>query len=122
MDKRYALIAALASGALIAAAAPSAQAHDDTGAIVAGALFGAVVASTITAPHVVYGPPVAYYSPPPPRPAVVYEPAPTYYPAPVYYTAPPRVVYYRSERNWHHREWREHRHDRGWHRGWRDDD
>ena len=121
MDKRYAVIAAvLASGALIAAAAPSARAHDDAGAIVAGALFGAVVASTITAPHFVYGPPVGYYSPPPPT--VVYEPAPTYYPAPVYYAAPPRVVYYdrpgwrRHDRGWHDRGWR---HE---HRRWHDDD
>ncbi|MFK0377326.1 hypothetical protein [Pandoraea sp. NPDC090278] len=43
-------------------------------------------------------------------------------PAPVV-VAPQPVVYYGRDRydDWRERRWEERRHDRGWHRGWRED-
>jgi hypothetical protein len=87
---------ALAAGLAVPATFPAAAAypydhyghwhgyyHNNTGAIVGGALLGlglgAVIGSTLAAP------PPAYYAPPPP---VYYAPAP-----PTYYAPPPPAYY-----------------------------
>lgn len=69
----------------------------DPVAVVAGAVIGAAVVSSV------FGPPRVYYAPPP----VVYAPAPVYYPPAPYYYAPAPVYYggpavYFGGR-WHHR-------------------
>lgn len=110
MIKRHAVVAALLASGTLAVAAPGAEAHGDGGAIVAGALLGAVVATAVASPPVVYAaPPVRYYAP---LPRVVYAPAPTYYAPPAYYVAPSPVVVYRQQWHWHDRGWRD------WHEHW----
>jgi hypothetical protein len=117
---RKKLLAAVA--AALVAAGPAAQAHDRSGAYIAGAAAGLAIGATI-----ISRPPVAYYAPPPvayvplqppayvplqppaylaqpfanvppvvfgPPPVVTYYPPPAvfYRPAPVYY-GPPRGYY-----------------------------
>lgn len=99
--KRYATIAVLSVAAL--AATSQAQAHDNAGPYIAGALTGLVVGAAIAngPPVYVAPPPVVYY---PPRPPVYYVPPP-----PVYYSSPPVAYYYGPPRGhgWykHHRRW-----------------
>jgi hypothetical protein len=103
MLKQYATIAALSVTAL--AAPPQAQAHDNAGPYIAGALTGLVVGAAIANPPAVYvaPPPVMYYPPPPP---VYYVP-----PRVVYYAPPPPAVAYYGPRYYKH-GW--HKHHRGW--------
>jgi hypothetical protein len=91
---RYLLLAVPAVAMLLAAPAAHAdwyrhgnwghRGHDNTGAIVAGALLGlgaaAVIGSALAAP-----PPAYAYAPPP----VAYAPPPAYYAPPGYYAPPP---------------------------------
>jgi hypothetical protein len=104
MLKQYATIAALSVAALFAA--PQAQAHDNAGPYIAGALTGLVVGAAIANPPAVYvaPPPVMYYPPPPP----------VYYVAPrvVYYAPPPPAVAYYGPRYRYQHGW--HKHHRGW--------
>ena len=57
-------------------------------AVVAGAVIGAAVVSSILSPPVYYAPPPVAYAPGP-----YYAPAAAYYPAPVAYYAPGPVYY-----------------------------
>ena len=104
MLKHYATIAALSVAAL--AATPQAQAHDNAGPYIAGALTGLVVGAAIANPPAVYvaPPPVVYVPPPPP---VYYAP-----PRVVYYASPPRAVAYFRPRYRYAHGW--HKHHRGW--------
>jgi hypothetical protein len=109
MITRYATIAVLSVAAL--AATPQAQAHDNAGPYIAGALTGLIVGAAIANPPAVYvAPPPVVYAPPPP---------PVYYAPPrvVYYGSPPPAVAYFGAR------WPRYHYGRGWHehhRGWDD--
>ncbi|BET12814.1 hypothetical protein THI4931_38560 [Pandoraea sputorum] len=96
--KRILIIAAL--GATAAVASTAASAHVDVG------LYLGVPAPVVVAPQPVYVAPEPVYVAP--RPV---------------YRAPQPVVYYGRDRydDWRERRWEERRHDRGWHRGWRED-
>ena len=103
MLKQYATIAVLSVAAL--AAVPQAQAHDNAGPYIAGALTGLVVGAAIANPPVVYAPPPVVYYPAPP---------PVYYPPPrvVYYAPPlPAAGFYGPRYRYKH-GW--HKHHRGW--------
>lgn len=117
------LVSVAAVAALGTASIPAAQANDRAGAVIAGAVVGAVIGGLLLQhaharaaepvivhrpEPVVYGPPPVVYGPPPVvyrEPRVVYAPAPrvVYYPAPVYQ---PRVVVRHApvviERDWRH--------------------
>lgn len=115
---RQSFAAALALGAALFVAIPTAHADDDAGYAALGFFLGNVVAG----PRVVYSAPRVVVTPPP-RAYRYYAPPPGYY----YYTPPPQVyaypsyrAYYRGgwddddDHPWRRNEWREHR--------WHDDD
>ena len=85
------LVAVAAAGALGLAVIPAAEAHDNAGPFIAGAVVGAVVLGTVLAqPRVAYVPaPPVVYGPPP----VVYAPAPVVYGRAPYVVARPVPVY-----------------------------
>ena len=101
------LVAVAAVGALGLAAIPVAEAHDDAGPFIAGAVIGTVLGTVLSHPPVAYVPPPApvIYAPPP----VVYRPAPVVYAPAPYVVQRPVVVRAPA--------WRKHGHGRpvyGW--------
>jgi hypothetical protein len=117
---RKTLVAVATVAALAAGGISNAQAHDDAGPFIAGAVIGTVIGAVLGPPPVaVVAPPVVYppaprvvYAPPPPR--VVYTPAPRviYVPHPVVKRGPPAHAYYPqrgyAQRGWHgqsHHDW-----------------
>jgi len=86
------LVAVAAVGALGLAAIPVAEAHDNAGPFIAGAVIGTVLGTVLSHPPVAYVPPPAPVVVPAPAP-VVYAPPPVVYgPAPVVYAPAPFVV------------------------------
>jgi len=84
------LVAVAAVSALGLAAIPVAEAHDNAGPFIAGAVVGTVLGTVLSHPPVAYVPPPVVVPAPAP---VVYAPPPVVYgPAPVVYAPAPYVV------------------------------